>query len=101
MSRNGTDAAAVDEEDVEVVDGLPVVAEVRAIEPARPAGQLVVQTAAVAATSFAVGAAAVVVAKKALSPAARRKRRHRRTLDALPITATRSFLVDVHVLDRR
>ena len=45
------------EHDEEVVDGLPVLAEVRAVERAAPAQLPVVQAAAVAATGFVAGAA--------------------------------------------
>jgi hypothetical protein len=74
-----------------------VAAEPRPIEPARPAGQVAVQAAAVAATSFVAGAGVAAVL------------RHRRTRKALrgwsrgrrdlPVVASRSFLIDVHLLD--
>jgi hypothetical protein len=84
----------------EVVDALPVLAESRAVEPlaARP----VVQAAAVAATGFVAGAATVAVirrrgARKALR---RRKRSTRRGSEMLEIVSSRSFLVDVHLVNR-
>jgi hypothetical protein len=84
----------------EVVDALPVLAERRAVEPlaARPA----VQAAAVAATGFVAGAATVAVirrrgARKALR---RRKRSTRRGGEMLEIVSSRSFLVDVHLVNR-
>ncbi len=88
------------EPDVEVVDGLPVVAEVRTIERAAPASLPAVQVAAVAATGFVAGAATVALVKRR---AARKMVRNgrggsRRAVDLLPIAASRSFLVDVHVL---
>jgi hypothetical protein len=87
------------EPDVEVVDGLPVVAEVRTIERGLPAGLPAVQVAAVAATGFVAGAATVAIVKRrAARKVARNGRRSRRAVDLLPITASRSFLVDVHVL---
>jgi hypothetical protein len=88
----------------EVVDGVPVLtAEVRALEPARrqlPA----VQAAAVAATGFVAGAAAVVAIQH--RRAARRPARRRRANgngavgETLSVVATRSFLLDVHLLGR-
>jgi len=84
----------------EVVDALPVLAESRAVEPlaARPA----VQAAAVAATGFVAGAATVAVirrrgARKALR---RRKRSTRCGGEMLEIVSSRSFLVDVHLVNR-
>ena len=71
----------------------------RTIEPARPVGQVAAQAAAVAATTFVAGAglAAVVRGRRSRKIA---KRFGRRRKD-LPIVATRSFLVDVHMLDPR
>jgi hypothetical protein len=76
-----------------------VAAEPRVIEPVRPAGQIVTQAAAVAATSFVAGAgiAAVLRGRRARGGILRPRRRRR----DLPVVATRSFLVDVHLLDPR
>jgi hypothetical protein len=76
-----------------------VASEPRVIEPARPAGQIVTQAAAVAATSFVAGAgiAAVLRGRRARGGILRPRRRRRE----LPVVATRSFLVDVHLLDPR
>ena len=76
-----------------------VAAPARTIEPAKPVGQVAAQAAAVAATTFVAGAglAAVVRGRRSRKIA---KRFGRRRKD-LPIVATRSFLVDVHVLDPR
>ncbi|HET9105198.1 MAG TPA: hypothetical protein VFN55_17745 [Solirubrobacteraceae bacterium] len=80
----------------EVVDGLPVLAEVRAIErvsPTLPA----VQAAAAAATGFVAGAATLALVRR---HSARKTARvtARRTAGGLPIVGTRSFLVDVHLI---
>jgi hypothetical protein len=76
-----------------------IATEARPIEPAKPAGQVVAQAATVAATTFVAGAGLAVVLKGRKSrKAARRFRRGRKDL---PIVATRSFLVDVHMLDPR
>lgn len=77
---------------------------VQAREPVTPAtraeGAAVArQAAVVAAGSLAAGLATVVVARLAVS--SRGTRRARRARKALPVVATRSFLVDVHVLDPR
>jgi hypothetical protein len=92
--RDGTDA------DVEIVDGFPVLAEVRTIERSQPASLPAVQAAAAAATGFVAGAATIAIVKRrtARKRAARSARGLRRPADLLPIAATRSFLVDVHVI---
>jgi hypothetical protein len=85
----------------EVVDAVPVLADSRAVEPlaARPA----IQAAAVAATSFVAGAATVaVIRRRGARRALRRARRRRapRTGEVLEIVSSRSFLVDVHLVNR-
>lgn len=90
----------------EVVDGLPVLREAEpatAIERARPVGPVGVQAAAVAGASFVAGATAIAMlrgrkARKSSRGALRigRGRRGRR----LDVVGTRSFLVDVHFVDR-
>ena len=86
-----------EEDEGEVVDGLPVVAEPRAIEPARPLVPAR-QAAALAATGFVAGAATVAVVHRRRSGAVRRKRRKGGTLGE--IVASNSFLVDVHLIKR-
>jgi hypothetical protein len=88
------------EPDVEVVDGLPVLAEVRTVERAAPATLPAVQVVAVAATGFVAGAATVALVKRRTARKVARNTRagSRRAVDLLPIAASRSFLVDVHVL---
>jgi hypothetical protein len=83
----------------EVVDAVPVLAESRELEPfvARPA----VQAAAVAATSFVAGAATVaVMRRRGARKALRRRRRTSRPAEVLEIVSSRSFLVDVHLVNR-
>ena len=76
-----------------------VASEARPIEPVKPAGQVVVQAATVAATTFVAGAGLAAVLKgRRGRKASRRFRRGRRDL---PVVATRSFLVDIHLLDSR
>jgi hypothetical protein len=88
-------------EDGEVVNGVPVLAdEAREIEPERAPGALspaTVQTAAVVGASVVAGAAAVAIVHRRR---ARRLARRRRRMLA-PVLASRSFLVDVHVLGER
>ena len=87
-------------EDAEEVDALPVLAgeQAEAVRAQRAQGALVVkQAAAVAAGSFAAGVATVAAVRVGKSVASRRRSRRRP-----PIVASRSFLVDVHLLaDRR
>jgi hypothetical protein len=82
-------------EDAEIVDGLPVLAEIRAIEPASPASLPAVQAAAAAATGFVAGAATLALVRRR---SARKLARGRRAPGGLPIIDTRSFLVDVHLI---
>ena len=100
MEHPAPDDARLDppnDEEVEEVDAVPVLSEVGPIE-VRAAGQVVVrQAAAVAATSFAVGVATVALARA--HRVRRARRRARRTM--APIVASRSFLVDVHLLGPR
>jgi hypothetical protein len=102
---NGGPAAdpAGSEPEVEIVDGFPVLAEVRTVERAAPAALPAVQVAAVAATGFVVGAATVsLVKRRAARKVARNSRgAPRRAADLLPIAASRSFLVDVHVIGKQ
>jgi hypothetical protein len=87
-------------------DKLPVLAEVRAIEPARPAASATVQAAAVAATGFVAGAATVALARRrairrAMPPAARKRRKAKKKgQELVDVVASRSFLVDIHLLNR-
>jgi hypothetical protein len=85
---------------VETVDGLPVLAEVRAIEPAVHPALPAVQAAAAAATGFVAGAATVaLVRRRTTRKLARAQRRApRRPVDMLPIVGSRTFLVDVHLI---
>ena len=89
--------------DVEVVDGFPVLAEVRTIERPSPASLPAVQAAAAAATGFVAGAATVALVRRRAARKMARSGRNgpRRVADLLPITASRSFLVDVHVIDKQ
>jgi hypothetical protein len=84
----------------EVVDGLPVLAEVRAIDPAERPALPAAQAAAAAATGFVAGAAAVALVRRhATRKLARAQRRApRRPVDMLPIVGSRTFLVDVHLV---
>jgi len=85
-----------EEDEGEIVDGLPVVAGSRAIEPARPLVPAR-QAAALAATGFVAGAATVAVVHRRRGRVSRRRRR-KSTMGE--IVASNSFLVDVHLLKR-
>jgi len=82
----------------ETVDGVPMLAEVRAIQTHSPASLPAVQAAAVAATGFVAGAATLALVRRHTARKLARSRTPRRALDALPIVGSRSFLVDVHLL---
>jgi hypothetical protein len=84
---------------VEEIDAVPVlVAEAHVLEPRPQSASAIVakQAAAVAATSFAAGVATVAAVR--VGRAVRAKRRARKMA---PVLATRSFLVDVHLLGSR
>jgi hypothetical protein len=85
-------------EQTEAATAEVVASEPRVIEPVKPAGQVVTQAAAVAATTFVAGAglAAMLRGRRARGGILRRRRRR-----DLSVLATRSFLVDVHLLDPR
>jgi len=89
-----------DEIEVETVDGLPVLAEVRPIERPSPATLPAVQAAAAAATGFVAGAATIALVKRHSARKLARAQRNmpRRPLDMLPIVGSRTFLVDVHLI---
>jgi hypothetical protein len=101
VSEGAEPGAAGPEE--EVVDGLPVLAEVRTIERSGPASLPAVQAAAAAATGFVAGAATIALIKRRSARKTLRngKNGSRRVADMLPITASRSFLVDVHVIGKQ
>jgi hypothetical protein len=94
------------EEEIVQGDALPVVADVRVIEPERPAGALApaAQAAAVAGASFVAGVATVAAIKHARNrPAISRRQRRKaakRGAQLVEAVSTRSFLVDVHLLNR-
>ena len=90
----------MEDDDVEVVDGLPVVADrAGTLEPAVAAQLPARQAAALAATGFAAGAvtAAVVGRRRAKRPIRARKRKKKAVGE---IVSSNSFLVDVHLLKR-
>ena len=82
-------------ESPEEVDGV-LVGDVRPLPGRRSTGEIVATQAAVVGGSFVAGAvAAAVVARRRRALTGRRGRRRRQQ-----VTATRSFLVDVHMLGR-
>jgi hypothetical protein len=87
----------------EHVAGLPVLAEVRPIEPASVVALPAVQAAAVAATGFVAGAATLAVMRRHRTRKLARQQPFslpRRPLDMLPIAGTRTFLVHVHMIGK-
>jgi hypothetical protein len=84
----------------ELIDGVAVLEEPHVLEPPRAPGALtpaVVQTAALVGVSMMAGATAVAVVHRRR---VRRLARRRRSILA-PVLASRSFLVDVHMLGER
>lgn len=88
----------IDDEGPEV-DALPVLAEPTTIEQRRSPAPVAVQAAVVAATSFAAGMATIAVVRS--HPLRRLRMGRRRRRDVGRVLASRSFLVDVHLLDTR
>jgi hypothetical protein len=86
-----------EEDEGEIVDGLPVVADARAVESARPLVPAR-QAAALAATGFVAGAATVAVVHRRRARLPRRKRRKMAGIGE--IVSSNSFLVDVHLIRR-
>jgi hypothetical protein len=87
------------EPDVEVVEGVAVLDAPRVLAPRTrsPLSPMVVQTATAAGVSMLAGATAVALVRhRRASRAARRRRR-----SVGPVLATRSFLIDVHMLGER
>jgi hypothetical protein len=101
---DGADEQRTDE--LEVIDGLPVLTSDdahTAVEPAEPAGGLVParQVAALAATGFVAGAATVaIVHRRRQRMLPRRKRNKKGRLALGEVVSSNSFLVDVHLLRR-
>jgi hypothetical protein len=87
----------IDDEAPEV-DALPVLADATVLEPRRAPAPVAIQAAVVAATSFAAGIATVAVVR---SHPLRRLGRRRRRREVGRVVASRTFLVDVHLLDGR
>jgi hypothetical protein len=88
-----------DDDDAPEVDALPVLAEPTTIVSQREPAPVAMQAAVVAATSFVAGVATIAVVR---SHPLRRMRMRRRRRDVGRVLASRSFLVDVHVLgDKR
>ena len=87
------------DQEVETVEGVPVLAEVRPIQPV-PAALPAVQAAAAAATGFVAGAATLALVRRhgARKLARAQRSAPRRAADLLPIVGTRTFLVDVHLI---
>jgi len=85
-------------EETEVVEGVVVLDAPRELDPQRPPlSPMLVQTAAAMGVSMVAGATAVALVHRRR---ARRIARSRRKVLA-PVLASRSFLIDVHVLGER
>jgi hypothetical protein len=87
------------DDDGEVVDGLPVPATYGPMEVAAPAQVPARQAAALAATGFVAGAATVAVVSRRRGRLTRRKRKKAKG-GLGEIVSSNSFLVDVHLLKR-
>jgi hypothetical protein len=84
----------------ETVDALPVLAEVRTLEPTSHVSLPAVKAAAAAATGFVAGAATLALVRRHSARKLARSRRlsTRRAAEMLPIVGSRTFLVDVHLI---
>lgn len=96
---------AIDE--VEVVDGLPVadtlpvLAEVRELEPVEPSSVSVVQAAAMTAGGFFAGALAMALVKGLAARRAEELAATREFGPAWPSGTSRTYLVNVRIVSRR
>jgi len=99
MSDEAMDRTLVVETDEETVDGVPVLAEIRAIERA-PVLLPALPAAAAAATGFLAGAATIALVRRRSARKLARSQRGaaRRGAEMVPIVSSRTFLVDVHLL---
>lgn len=103
MRADQTPEAVIDE--FEVVDAEPVVKRVaapQAVETVRPAGALTLrasQAVALTLSSVAAGALTVLLGRRVASRRIGLRRRGSRV--GGKVVASRSFVVDVHLLDRR
>jgi hypothetical protein len=92
-----TSVSPEDDEEIEVVDGLPVVTEhTRALEPTQLPAR---QAAALAATGFAAGAVTAAVVGRRRAKRLPRKAKKKKGVVG-EIVSSNSFLVDVHLLRR-
>jgi hypothetical protein len=104
------DEPPIESPEEETVEGLPVLAEVRAIDPPgagaidRPSAAALpaVQAAAAVATGFVAGAATIALVKRHNGRKVSRASRSasRRAADLLPIVGSRTFLVDIHLIGK-
>jgi hypothetical protein len=78
-----------------------VVAEVRALEPVRPAASPAVLAAAGAASGFVTGAVMIALARHHKNAKVMRRARRGRAGELVEVVSSRSFLVDVHLLGSR
>ncbi len=86
--------------EVEAVDAV-LVSGARPLPAPRSAAQAARTQAVVVAGSFAVGAATAVVVAHRRARRASTKAVRRRRAQGLDVAASRSFLVDVHLLNRK
>jgi hypothetical protein len=95
----------VTEPETEVVDATPVLHQPGSVPAAQrsPGGEVAVQAAAVAGASFVAGAGIIALlrSRRARKNALRLLRGRRRRNGRIEVLGTRSFLVDVHFVDRR
>jgi hypothetical protein len=85
-------------QDVEVVDGLPVITETGELEQRPTAVVSAAQATALACTGFVAGAATIAVVSRHRTKRALKK--SKRSGPIGEIVSSRSFLVDVHLLRR-
>jgi hypothetical protein len=94
----------VEETDVieeETADAMPVLVDVRPIEPATPTPLPAIQAAAVAATGFVAGAATMALMKRHAARKLAQTQALRRGGERWPVAGPgRTFLVHVHMIGR-
>jgi hypothetical protein len=86
--------------DVEVVDGLPVLAEVHELEPREHGSLAAMQAAALTAGGFFAGALAMALAKRIVGRRVEDLATLREPSPVWPVGATRTYVVNVRLISR-
>jgi hypothetical protein len=90
----------IDDAEVEIVDGLPVLAEVHELQPAEHGAVSVVHAAAMTAGGFFAGALAMALLKNLAARRAEQPIVREPMPSGWPVGSSRTYLVNVRVISR-